>query len=319
MVINEQLVVDLSNYILLKTGIRYFSRIKGTSKNIMVSCPYHKGGQENKPSCGIRIYSDERGSAGMVNCFTCHKTTDLATMVKDLLGDKYNEDEVEARFGLQTALARETVIKEQENRFVKFKIPTKANVVDSDILYNYRYYHTYLANRHISQKTAEVYDIGYDKINDHITFPIRDINRNCLGIGRRSIKEKQYYYPEDFIKPLYGVYELPMFVRHLWVTEGPFNVWSLYEYGKTGVGLLGTGTQLQMQQLLTIKCNDYVLALDGDDAGHRGIKKIGSFLYNHNKKVYVACVPINHDINDITEAIFRNMAVVPFGLWVQNN
>lgn len=315
--INEQLIQDLSNYILLKTGIRYFSRIKSTSKDIMVSCPYHKSGQEQNPSCGIRKHSDERSVAGTVNCFTCHITTNLAQMVKDLLGDKYNEDEVEAKFGLQTTLARENIIKENETKTIKFQIPNLSSIIPNDELRYFRVYHKYLENRHISRNTAEVYDIGYDNINDHITFPIRDIYKNCLGIGRRAIKEKKYIYPQGFVKPLYGVYELPLFVRHLWVVEGPFNLWSLYEYKKTGVALLGTGTQFQYKQLLTMKCNDYVLALDDDEAGHLGIKKLGSFLFKNNKTVFVACVPNGHDINDMSIEQFRTMQVVPYEMWVQ--
>ena len=34
-------------------GIMYFSAIRDSGENIMVSCPYHKDGMESKPSCGI--------------------------------------------------------------------------------------------------------------------------------------------------------------------------------------------------------------------------------------------------------------------------
>ena len=111
--------------------------------------------------------------------------------------------------------------------------------------------------------------------------------------------------------------KLPLFINHLWVVEGPFNLWSLYEYHKSGVALLGTGTQYQYKQLLTVKCNDYVLALDGDNAGHLGTKKLGSFLFNNRKKVYVACVPNNHDINDMSYEQFKQMEVIPYENWVQ--
>ena len=51
-----------------------------------------------------------------------------------MLGDKYNEDEVEARFGLKTTLARETIVQEQENRFVKFQLPNTNNYVKEDLI-----------------------------------------------------------------------------------------------------------------------------------------------------------------------------------------
>lgn len=99
--------------------------------------------------------------------------------------------------------------------------------------------------------------------------------------------------------------------------SGPFNLWSLYEYGKTGVALLGTGTQLQLKQLLEIKCNDYVLALDGDKAGHNGTKKIAQYLQRNNKIVYVADVPNGYDINDMTPEQFKNMEVMTYNEWIQ--
>lgn len=45
--------------------IYLFNQIKELSEDIMVSCPFHKGGQERKASCGIR--KDD----GWVHCFTC--------------------------------------------------------------------------------------------------------------------------------------------------------------------------------------------------------------------------------------------------------
>lgn len=316
MIIDEKYLREISNYVLSKTGIQYFRRIKANgSSSIMVSCPYHKGGQEENPSMGIKLTTDEKGSIGTCHCFACKVKTILPEMVRYMLGDKYNEDEVEARFNLQTNIARETILQEQNNMYVKFQQPNTEEYCDENMLREFRTYHMYLAGRHISRETAQKYDIGYDKYNNHITFPIRDIYRRYVGLGRRAITEKQYIYPYGFEKPLYGVYELPMFVRHIWVVEGPFNLWSLNEYGKTGVALLGTGTLKQYKELLTLSCVDYVLALDGDDAGRKGISKLGNYLIKHNKKVFVADVPNNKDINDMTPEQFHNMNILTFSEW----
>lgn len=218
-VLTEELIVEIRNYVLAKTGKNYLGKIKLTPNSIMVSCPYHKGGQENKPSMGIKRHSDERGSIGICNCFACHKVSTLSEMVKFMLGSKYNEDEVEAKFGLATTIARETIIQSKENRYTKFKKPDKSNYVSEEILREYRIYHPYLASRGITQQTAAVYDIGYDSYNNHITFPIRNIMKQCTGLGRRAITQKQYIYPQGYEKPLYGVYELPFFYTHLWVVE----------------------------------------------------------------------------------------------------
>lgn len=313
MQIDEKLIQDLRQYISVKTGKQYFGRIKTTPKDIMVSCPYHKEGQERKPSMGIKLYTDEYDTAGTCNCFTCKVTTNIARMVKDLLGDKYNEDEVEGRFGLKEGIINAAVVKEQHNT-ARFIVPKKEIVPEAQ-LRQYRFYNDYLKHRGITERTADVYDIGYDSINDHITFPIKDIYNKCIGIGRRAIQEKKYYYPSGMKKPLYGIYELPQIVRHLYCVEGPFNLWSLYQYRKTGVALLGTGSSSQYHDLLKIECKDYVLALDGDDAGRDGTYKLGTFLKANNKIVYVADVLDGKDINDMTEQQFRDMAVLTFDEW----
>ena len=42
-----------------------FNKIKELPYDIMVSCPFHKDGQEKRASCGIRKED------GWVHCFTC--------------------------------------------------------------------------------------------------------------------------------------------------------------------------------------------------------------------------------------------------------
>lgn len=305
--IDVELIESLRDYIKIKTGKLYFKHIKKLPDNIMITCPFHKQGQENKPSCGIRITEDTLSSIGTVHCFSCGETMSISQMVQRILGDLYDEDDVEARFGLKILSAQ--AVLSQPTKLNLFEIPN-TNYVTEDILRTYRHYHPYLAKRGISEKTANIYDLGFDAENRQITFPIRDIYRHCLAVGRRSIDKKEYRYPPGFIKPLYGVYELDDSLRYLWIVEGPFNLWSLKEWGKQGVALLGTGTEKQLKQLLTIKCKGYVIATDGDDAGRKSAEKIKKFLQSFNKTVHIAQLPDGKDINDLTHDEFRQMEVI---------
>lgn len=54
-------------------GIFLFNKIKELPEDIMVSCPFHKEGQEKKPSCGIRKED------GWVHCFTCRRKLFIRT------------------------------------------------------------------------------------------------------------------------------------------------------------------------------------------------------------------------------------------------
>lgn len=83
------------------------------------------------------------------------------------------------------------------------------------------------------------------------------------------------------------------------------------------MGLLGTGTKNQYEQLLSIKCNNYVLALDPDDAGRNGIRKLINFLLQHNlKNIYVALLPEGKDINDLTTEEFKTMEIAHYKEWL---
>lgn len=315
--IDEKLITDLRQYILSKTGILYFGRIKNTPKDLMVSCPFHKQGQERKPSCGIKKITDENGVAGTVHCFSCGVTTNIDLMVQQILGPLYNQAEVESMFKLKLLVAQSVLNSKPKTNL--FKLPDK-NTVTESTLRTYRVYHPYLQQRGITKEVAEIYDIGYDSFNKQITFPIRNINKKVIGIGRRSILHKKYYYPMGMVKPLYGVYELPKFIRYLWIVEGPFNLWSLKVWNKTGVALLGTGTENQYKQLLNIDCLGYVLALDPDEAGIKGTYKLGEFLLNNNKhNINVSLIPFGKDVNDLQEEEFKNISVVTYKQWKKLN
>lgn len=58
-----------------------------TGSDVMVTCPFHKGGHERKPSCGVslkeKITPDKTYEAGTVHCYTCGYTADLPTFISD--------------------------------------------------------------------------------------------------------------------------------------------------------------------------------------------------------------------------------------------
>lgn len=261
--IDEALIRSIRQYVLEKTGRSYLGRIKQVHNNIMVSCPFHKGGQEQKPSCGIKTVSDEKSNIGTVHCYSCGTTTDIVKMISYMLGDSYNESEIDELFGLKTLLIKDAYTDKPR---ILWGIPEKRLENQESKLRTYRTYHPYLRSRNINEDTAKFYDIGFDAVMNQITFPIYDINHKCIGVGRRDIDKKQYLYPRAINKPLYGLYELPKLVRSLFVVEGPFNLWSLHQWGKYGVALLGTGTERQYKALSMIQTVNYILALDPDTA-----------------------------------------------------
>ena len=101
-IINTALIEDIRDYLKLKTGKLYFKHIRAMPDNIQVTCPFHKDGQENKPSATIRVTASDRAAPGLFSCFTCHEAMMIDEMVAKILGNLYNEDEVEAKLGLKS-------------------------------------------------------------------------------------------------------------------------------------------------------------------------------------------------------------------------
>ena len=64
---------------------------------------------------------------------------------------------------------------------ILFKIPERKYISNS-ILRKYEGYHPYLKSRNISEEVAKIYNIGFDKDNNQIIFPIYNIEHKCLVV-----------------------------------------------------------------------------------------------------------------------------------------
>lgn len=99
--------------------------------------------------------------------------------------------------------------------------------------------------------------------------------------------------------------------------EGPFNLWSLAQWGKSAISLMGTGTQYQYRLLKDMKCCGYVLCLDPDAAGRKGTNKLGMYLTKFKKSVFVVDMPDGYDVNDLTKEQFSELFILRFDVWKQ--
>lgn len=71
------------------TGNKYFKYIYDKSDNILVTCPHHKEGNEQHPSC--YVYNQEDGDIpfGYTHCFTCGYKASLPKLVADCFEEDY--------------------------------------------------------------------------------------------------------------------------------------------------------------------------------------------------------------------------------------
>ena len=169
-------------------------------------------------------------------------------------------------------------------------------------LEKYRYFHPYMYKRKLTDEIIILFDIGYDKETDCITFPVRDIEGNCLFIARRSVKSKFFNYPSNIEKPVYGLYELNLqneFPNEIYICESMIDALTLWTHNKYAVALNGLGTDYQYKQLNNMPCRKFILATDNDIAGQNARIRLRHKI--RGKIITEIKLPTNRkDINECT-------------------
>lgn len=318
----EEVLRDIRDEVYQQFGREIFSKIKRSGNNIMVCCPIHNEGQERKPSCGITTVAVRDYPAGTVNCFACGYRDSLPGMISKIFGhngedfgkrwllDHYVNGEITERALPQVDISR------------TIKKPTIQYVSEQELA-SYRYIHPYMYQRKLTDEVIERYDVGYQanyvvyedkttgykKTDEVITFPVRDINGNCLFVSRRSIAGKTFYLPTNIDKPVYGVYELPKNCNMAVICESVINALTCASYGVPALALFGTGNEKQYEQLNRLPVRSYILGLDPDAAGRKGTYKLIKNI--KGRMLSKLLVPEGKDINDLSYEEFMNTPQQP--------
>ena len=201
----------------------------------------------------------------------------------------------------------------------------RLNYVSEEELDSYRYFHSYMYKRGLTDDIIELFDIGYDSNTDCITFPVRDIQGNTLFIARRSVKTKFFNYPQGVEKPLYGIYEIYKVLKdieneydtldydvrmdEIIITESMLDALSFWTIDKYAVALNGTGNELQFKQLRHLPTRKLILATDNDEAGMKARNRIRKNVKNKLITEYI--LPEGKkDINELTKTEFDDLEEV---------
>lgn len=308
-------LIDILNELKLQlniNGISFFSKMKDTNGDIMVQCPYHSNGQEKKPSAGIKK------DTGQFHCFACNESHTLSEVISycfgwnDILGIK----------GFEWLLKNFATIAVERRKDIKldldrhYKDKTVKYVTEQE-LDSYRYYHPYMYQRKLTNDVIELFDIGYDKDTECLTFPQHDIYGNVLFIARRSVNTKYFNYPEKVDKPLYGIYQLNKeYQMHrnttldeVIICESMLDCLSCWVWGKKALALNGLGSENQFKLLNSLQCRKLILATDNDKRGLEARKRIRKNIKNKLVTEYI--FPDNRkDINEMTKEEFLNLKEV---------
>ena len=258
-------------------------------------------------------------SAGTFHCFACGETHSLQEVISYCFG---HTDDLIGTFGWKWLLKNFATVQVEERKDVEIDFSRSVRTDNSrddrryvreEELEQYRYIHPYMYKRGLTDDIIDLFDIGYDNINRCITFPVKDVQGNCLFLARRSVLGKYFNYPAGAVKPLYGLYEyyrmIPENNDDVIVTESMLDALSFWTIGKYAVALNGLGNELQFQQLRELPCRKLILATDNDEAGVKARKRIRENI--HNKLITEYIFPDNRkDANECTKEELMNLQEV---------
>ena len=295
-------------------GIQKFAKYFDSGDDIMLCCPYHKNGQESRPSAGIRK------SDGLFHCLACGETHGLDEMVANCLG--YNDPIVGYRWIIRNFDAvkveeRKPIVLDLSRGIVD-KIVEATKYVSEEELDKYRVYHPYMYERGLTDDVIELFDIGYDAETNCITFPVRDLQGRCLFVARRNVAYKRFDIPKGVEKPLYGYHEVAKkalesggkYLDKVYLCEGLFDCLRLWCNGKIAVAGFGClYNSLQMFEIDQLPTRKIVLALDNDIAGQVAAEKLKEQV--KGKLITRAVIPNGHkDIGECTDEEIQNLQEV---------
>lgn len=312
---------------LAQHGVDRFHIFRNNGENIQTNCPFHKNGQERKPSFGVN------GEIDKCHCFSCGWSGTIEEMISELYGyqdegkfgkrwliKRFNTVEIETRPNIMEGFNGRNNIScnnaRDNNDICTFKQHTHSNKsskqysgeITEEELDKYRYIHPYMYERGLTDELIERFDIGYDKERKEITFPVRDIEGRCVFIAGRSVQSKFFRLPKGMDKPIYQGYRFTSEVyRTAYITESFLNCITCWKYDKPSMATIGTGNKKQYEIFNNLPVREYVLAFDPDEAGRKATERFRKNV--HGKIIKELVYTDNRDINDLQEE-FLNCKII---------
>ncbi len=319
--------VDIS---FIKDNINFFDlanyfeeqKIVVSYNNIKFCCPFH---EEKTPSF---VYTIEKK---FCKCFGCGEICDVIDYVKlkkrcsfsgaikfllQFMGiseESFGHTKVASYKKQLRALS--SLDKKKENTFTKFS--------EKDIPSMMEMRGSFWADK-FAKETLDLFQVGFDPIDNRITVPIRDENNLLCGVTGRTVYKdyadrkdcpKWRHYKnsnvnENFFNIYNGIQESRSRKNAIIIVEGPKDTLWLHEKGfKNTIACLTNKISNVQKGLLLKNFMDIYLFLDGDSGG-----KIGqSAIYKEIKgyfNIFEVKAPDGKDPDDLSkeelEELFKN-------------
>ena len=285
---------------------RYMQKVRSSGPDdVMAICPFHRkldGSEEKRPSFAMSL------SKGLYFCHACQAKGNLFTFLRDVGNTR---EQIEHGFRrLIDAVAR---------NLPPAPDPLDPKVVTYDpipegLLGLFDYCPSSLLSAGFTEETLQSFEVGWDRWYNRITFPLRDMHGQLVGISGRNetddwpkykIYDKEYetwdlparslwnkrtvlwnahrVYPSIYFNPEGGdVIVVEGFKAAMWVWQAGI---------KDVVALLGAYLTWEQKWILERMGSRVYLFLDNDEWGIKGTVKAANFLQPCGIPVFVLEYP----------------------------
>lgn len=263
---------------------------KFASSNILIRCPFHKEGGERTPSLSVKL------DAPVFFCHGCQENGHITKLLSAM--------------GMPRDLAKRLVdaahFPEQGNarrqgdcRFYIGPNPYRGEfILDEDILDEFRLMPTSLRDAGYQKRTLRHFGVGFDYDRLRVTYPLRNIYGELVGISGRTVVDEDPRYkiytkelskiadvPEDYsmesVKKAilwHGHSVIPVLYRTssepIVITEGFKAAMWVWQAGiRNVVALVGSYLTREHADLLAAIGCPVFLFLDNNEAGIKGTLK----------------------------------------------
>lgn len=267
-----------------------------TSKYVLIKCPFHGGGNENTPSCSVSLVKP------VYFCHACQTGGNLQSLLTAIGVSAVMADKITSSMSFAV---EEADWKKGSFSAFSGKDPFRGKyILEEEILDQYRLAPTDLLQAGFRQKTLKHFEVGFDYDNFRITYPIRNVYGELVGLSGRTVINAEPRYklygrefaaedsiPEDYTMD--SVKEAVLWHAHItypfmWdacepviITEGFKAAMWVWQAGfHNVVALIGAYCTEYHVELLARTAAPVFLFLDNNKAGIKGtlnaIKKISN-------------------------------------------
>jgi DNA primase len=155
--------------------------------NIMIRCPFHAGGQERTPSCSVHLEQP------VFFCHGCKEGGHLSRLLRalglpgDLAKRMVDEGNFAATPGFVTRVGLYRLYEGPNPYRTQF-------ILDEDVLDDWRLAPKSLLETGFKKGTLRHFEVGFDYQNLRITYPIRNVFGELVGVSGRTVVDQDPRY-----------------------------------------------------------------------------------------------------------------------------